>query len=141
MALSYNELKAGVALANYVEPVLTNTQEKTGDRTHSIRYTYNNKYRVIVTTSYYKAQKMYRTAVSLVEVEFAEHGFVIEKSIGSIFNHRFVNHIAHSLPVPRYSEKAFAESVRYGIRHYTENYRADYVADIAELLSGKVVTE
>jgi len=84
---------------------LTDKTITQNNRTQKLKLTYNNKYRVVVSTTHDKERKCYRTYVSLVEVEF-RNNFVIEKSIGSIFSDLYAK-VIRTTECNRFSQSSF----------------------------------
>ena len=92
------------------------TTSSSRERSFTTNYTYENRLRVKVTTWHNKDRKEFRTTVSVVW--FEESGnFVIEKSIGSIFDNLFARTIAVT-PCSRYSQKNFDLAVAEGLAKY-----------------------
>ncbi|CAB4167007.1 hypothetical protein UFOVP964_106 [uncultured Caudovirales phage] len=104
------------------------------ERSHSLRLTYTNNYRVVVSTTHDKTRKEYRTNVSCVQVEEALNGFVIEKSIGSIFDKMFL-HTINTTPCNRFSDTSFANAIEVGVTNYFSNYEGEYMNAIADFIS------
>jgi len=89
-----------------IAPVITDTSLITHTpRKNKMTITYNDKFRVNVTTIHDKERKVYRTYVSVVSFEISNN-FVIEKSIGSIFGDLFAKTI-RTTPANRFSQSSF----------------------------------
>jgi hypothetical protein len=88
-----------------IAPVITNTTTRQTDRKQKHTITYNDKFRVNVTTIHDKERKCYRTYVSVVSFEISNN-FVIEKSIGSIFGDFFAK-VIRTTPCNRFSQSSF----------------------------------
>jgi hypothetical protein len=89
-----------------IAPVITDTSLITHTpRKNKLTITYNDLYRVNVTTIHDKERKVYRTYVSVVSFEISNN-FVIEKSIGSIFGDLFAKTI-RTTPANRFSQSSF----------------------------------
>ncbi len=88
-----------------ISPIVTDTFTRQTDRKQKHTITYNDLYRVNVTTIHDKERKVYRTYVSVVSFEISNN-FVIEKSIGSIFGDLFAKTI-RTTPANRFSQSSF----------------------------------
>jgi hypothetical protein len=88
-----------------IAPVITNTSTRQTERKNKYTITYNDKFRVNVTTTHDKERKVYRTYVSVVSFEISNN-FVIEKSIGSIFGDLFAKTI-RTTECNRFSQSSF----------------------------------
>lgn len=120
------------------ENALTLTDKKItqNNRTQKLNLTYNNKYRVVVSTTHDKERKCYRTYVSLVEVEFRANNpyFVIEKSIGSIFSDLFAK-VIRTTECKRFSQSSFDVECANARNDYNA-ISNDYEKIITHLLNG-----
>jgi len=88
-----------------IAPVITNTSIRQTERKQKYTITYNDKFRVNVTTIHDKERKVYRTYVSVVSFEISNN-FVIEKSIGSIFGGLYAT-VIRTTPCNRFSQSSF----------------------------------
>ena len=88
-----------------IAPIVTNTFTRQAERKNKMTITYNDLYRVNVTTIHDKERKVYRTYVSVVSFELSNN-FVIEKSIGSIFGDLFAKTI-RTTECNRFSQSSF----------------------------------
>ena len=88
-----------------IAPVITNTSTRQTERKQKHTITFNDKFRVNVTTTHDKERKVYRTYVSVVSFEISNN-FVIEKSIGSIFGDLFAK-VIRTTPCNRFSQSSF----------------------------------
>lgn len=122
-----------LALTNRTQQVTTNNSGVCS-HTHTTRFTYNNKWRVIVSTSRYKTAKEIRTTLSLVEYEQRDNGISVEKSIGNIFDYWFSNCI-EIIPCARYSERTFALAVESGLTKFFNEYQNEYENQIVQILT------
>ena len=90
-----------------IAPVITDTSLITNTpRKNKLTITYNDKFRVNVTTIHDKERKVYRTYVSVVSFEKLDNNFSIEKSIGSIFGDLFATTL-RTTPANRFSQSSF----------------------------------
>jgi len=111
----------------------TNRTRTVKNRTSKTSLTYNDKYRINITTTHDKNRKCYRTYVSLVEVEQRENFIVVEKSIGDIFNGWFATTILE-LSCTRFSELTFNEAIEHSLEYFNASYLSKYETEIARLL-------
>ena len=88
-----------------IAPIVTATFTRQTERKNKMTITYNDLYRVNVTTIHDKERKQYRTYVSVVSFELSNN-FVIEKSIGSIFGDLFAKTI-RTTECNRFSQSSF----------------------------------
>ena len=88
-----------------IAPIVTTTFTRQTERKNKMTITYNDLYRVNVTTIHDKERKQYRTYVSVVSFELSNN-FVIEKSIGSIFGDLFAKTI-RTTECNRFSQSSF----------------------------------
>jgi len=90
-----------------IAPIITDTSLITHTpRKNKLTITYNDLYRVNVTTIHDQQRKQYRTYVSVVSFEKLDNNFSIEKSIGSIFGDLFAKTI-RTTPANRFSQSSF----------------------------------
>lgn len=118
---------------------LTNRTQQVKDRTHTTRFTYNNKWRVIVSTSHNANAKQFRTTISLMEFEQRENGISVEKSIGNIFDYWFSNCI-ETISCARYSERNFALAVESGLKKFFNEYQNEYENQVVQILTTNTYT-
>jgi hypothetical protein len=88
-----------------IAPIVTATFTRQTERKNKMTITYNDLYRVNVTTIHDKERKQYRTYVSVVSFELSNN-FVIEKSIGSIFGDLFAK-VIRTTECNRFSQSSF----------------------------------
>ena len=86
-------------------------------------FTYNNQYRIKITTSHYKNYKCYRTVVSFCEIEIG-NGYTTEKyqDIMGGNSMRLVNQV----PAPRYNYQQLVNA------HLTGHNNAKAIIDLFE---------
>ena len=120
---------------------LTNRKQLLNEknRSHATRFDYNNKYRVIVTTTYNQNAKMFRTIISLMEFDDRQNGIQIEKSIGSIYDYWFSNCI-ETISVPRFSKSTFANAIESGLTKFLNSYQTEYEKEITQMLTTNTYT-
>jgi len=112
----------------------TNRNRSVKNRTSTTALTYNDKYRINISTTHDKNRKCYRTYVSLVEVELRENFIVVEKSIGSIFGEWFASTILE-LSCTRFNELTFKEAIEHSLEYFTASYLSKYETEIQRLLN------
>jgi hypothetical protein len=117
-----------------ITPVITNTSTRQTERKQKHTITYNDKFRVNVTTTHDKERKHYRTYVSVVSFEISNN-FVIEKSIGSIFGDLFAR-VIRTTPCNRFSQSSFDIECA-NARHDYNKLINEYEQIITSLLNEK----
>jgi len=118
-----------------IAPVITNASIKQNGRKQKLTVTYNDKFRVNVTTIHDKERKVYRTYVSVVSFELSGNNFVIEKSIGSIFGDLFAR-VIRTTPCNRFSQSSFDIECANARNDYNK-LSNDYEQIITSLLNDK----
>lgn len=117
-----------------IAPVITNASIKQTGRKQKLTVTYNDKFRVNVTTTHDVERKCYRTYVSVVSFEISNN-FVIEKSIGSIFGDLFAR-VIRTTPCNRFSQSSFDIECANARNDY-DKLSNDYERVITSLLNDK----
>lgn len=117
-----------------IAPVITNASIKQSNRKQKLTVTYNDKFRVNVTTTHDVERKCYRTYVSVVSFEISNN-FVIEKSIGSIFGDLFAR-VIRTTPCNRFSQSSFDIECANARNDY-DKLSNDYERIITSLLNDK----
>lgn len=117
-----------------IAPVITNASIKQNGRKQKLTVTYNDKFRVNVTTIHDKERKVYRTYVSVVSFEISNN-FVIEKSIGSIFGDLFAR-VIRTTECNRFSQSSFDIECANARNDYNK-LSNDYEQIITSLLNDK----
>ena len=114
--------------------IVTNTFTQKKERSTKLTITYNDKFRVNVTTTHDKERKVYRSYVSVVSYEKLDNNFVIEKSIGSIFGDLFAKTI-RTTPCNRFSQSSFDSEFANAVIEYN-SLVTHYETVITHLLNG-----
>jgi hypothetical protein len=128
-----NETEIQMTTTTTIAPVITNTFTRKTERKNKLTITYNDKFRVNVTTTHDKERKVYRTYVSVVSFELSNN-FVIEKSIGSIFGDLFAKTI-RTTPCNRFSQSSFDSEFANAVIEYN-SLVTHYETVITHLLNG-----
>jgi hypothetical protein len=114
--------------------IVTNTFTQKKERSTKLTITYNDKFRVNVTTTHDKERKVYRSYVSVVSYEKLDNNFVIEKSIGSIFGDLFAKTI-RTTPCNRFSQSSLDIEFANAVIEYNVISHL-YETTITHLLNG-----
>jgi hypothetical protein len=117
-----------------IAPAITNASIKQSNRKQKLTVTYNDKFRVNVTTIHDVERKCYRTYVSVVSFEISNN-FAIEKSIGSIFGDLFAR-VIRTTPCNRFSQSSFDIECANARNDY-DKLSNDYEKVITSLLNDK----